>query len=353
MSQYDMEWLHSRRYDEKALEHRHQSIEVTPSTALSRERGLTKINFDLLLESDPSKAHFAILDALFRDGAVLVTGATPNPDNVESTVGDLAVALAKRISHGHLYGDIFHVQHIPDAHNIAYTTVPLPVHQDLAYYTSKPGLQYLHCVNNKGTVGGESTLLDGLAAATEFKHLAPDLYQILLECEATFLKQRGNADMVFRRPHIEEDSTGTITAMHWSPPFEGPLAIDAARVDDYFVAYTAFERMVNDFLPADRYILPIDNALEQQLIDYSREYTVERKLQDGDIMIFNNQRMLHGRRSFDVSTDQPTNGRHLVGCYTDIDETLNQYRLLRRKYFGDLKTPEYMRNPGNGSSSLP
>ena len=195
-------------------------------------------------------------------------------------------------------------------------------------------------------------LLDGLAAATEFQNLAPDLYQTLLECEATFIKQRGNADMAFRRPHIEQDSTGTVTAMHWSPPFEGPLAIDETLVDDYFVAYTAFERMVNDFLPADRYLPPVCNALERQLIEYSREFTIERKLQEGDIMIFNNHRMLHGRRSFEVDMALPTNGRHLVGCYTDLDETLNQYRLLRREHLKELGVPEYMRNPGNGSSSL-
>ena len=351
VSSYDIEWLLSRRYNKEALNARTASTQVTPDTALCRSKGLTEIDY-ATLESDPTAAKFQILDTLFRQGAVLVTGATPNPDNLESTVGDLALMLAKRISHGHLYGDIFHVQHTPNAHNIAYTTNPLPVHQDLAYYTSKPGLQLLHCVNQAGTVGGESMLLDGLAAATEFRNLAPDLYHVLLECEATFVKQRGDADMAFRRPHIEQDSTGTVTAMHWSPPFEGPLAIDERLVDDYFVAYTAFERMVNDFLPSDRYLLPISNELERQLIEYSREFTVERKLQEGDIIIFNNHRMLHGRRSFEVDMAQPTNGRHLVGCYTDLDETLNQYRLLRREHLKELGAPEYMRNPGNGTSSL-
>uniref|UniRef100_A0A7S3PC69 TauD/TfdA-like domain-containing protein n=1 Tax=Amphora coffeiformis TaxID=265554 RepID=A0A7S3PC69_9STRA len=350
MSSYDIEWLRSRRYDNGSLSDRQTSTQVLPSMALSRHSGLPEMNH-VLLETEPREAQYHILDTLFQRGAVLLRGATPNAEDLESTVRHLALALAKRISHGHLYGDIFHVQHIPNAHNIAYTTQPLVAHQDLAYYTSPPGFQMLHCVNNAGTVGGESFLIDAMAAAAEFRSLAPDLYQVLLESEATFVKQRGDADMVFRRPHIEEDSSGTVTAVHWSPPFEGPLAIDSSKVDDYFMAYTAFERMLNDFLPSDCYLLPLSNELERQLIEYSREFTVERKLEEGDIMVFNNHRMLHGRRSFEVRMDLPTNGRHLIGCYTDLDETMNQYRLLRREHLSTLETPLYIRMMGNGSSS--
>lgn len=348
---YDMEWLRSRRYDEAALGERYRSTEVSPSAALSQDSGIAEISYSAL-QSDEEPTLFQILDTLFRDGAVLLKGATPVPDDLESTVGALGRSLAGRLSHGHLYGDIFHVQHIKDAHNIAYTTGALPPHQDLAYFTTKPGLQLLHCVNTAGTIGGESILIDGLAAATEFSRLAPDLYQVLLDCEATFLKQRGDADMAYRRPHIQEDSTGAVVAVHWSPPFEGPLSLDASKVDDYFVAYTAFERMVNDSLPQDRFLLPIATELESQLMEYARTFTFQKPLQHGDILVFNNHRMLHGRREFSVQEKPRTNGRHLVGCYTDLDETLNQYRLLRRNYLTDKGSSTYIRNSGNGSSSI-
>ena len=92
--------------------------------------------------------------------------------------------------------------------------------------------------------------------------------------------------------------------------------------------------------------------MERKLIDYAHAHTWTKRLEPGEILVFNNQRMLHGRRSFQVEMDQPTNGRHLVGCYTDLDETLNQYRLLRRHHLTDLGSPDYIPNPGNGSSSL-
>ena len=44
--------------------------------------------------------------------------------------------------------------------------------------------------------------------------------------------------------------------------------------------------------------------------------------------------------------------RHLVGCYTNIDDTLNSYRvLLREKGFASA-TPTLL-NVGNGTTSFP
>ena len=57
------------------------------------------------------------------------------------TVAAVARRLGGSLSHGQLYGDTFDVQSKPDAHNVAYATVGLEPHQDLAYYESPPGLQ--------------------------------------------------------------------------------------------------------------------------------------------------------------------------------------------------------------------
>jgi Taurine catabolism dioxygenase TauD, TfdA family len=57
------------------------------------------------------------------------------------------------------------VQSMPDAHNIAYTNIPLCPHQDLAYYESKPGLHVLYCLKNEGVKGGESVLVHAMACS--------------------------------------------------------------------------------------------------------------------------------------------------------------------------------------------
>ena len=48
------------------------------------------------------------------------------------------------------------------------------------------------------------------------------------------------------------------------------------------------------------------------------------RLQPGDVMCFDNYRLLHGRAEFD-----PNSGpRHLQGCYVDRDDFLSRLRAL-------------------------
>eukprot|EP00553_Chaetoceros_curvisetus_P006664 CAMPEP_0204621360 /NCGR_PEP_ID=MMETSP0717-20131115/7089_1 /ASSEMBLY_ACC=CAM_ASM_000666 /TAXON_ID=230516 /ORGANISM="Chaetoceros curvisetus" /LENGTH=87 /DNA_ID=CAMNT_0051635737 /DNA_START=258 /DNA_END=518 /DNA_ORIENTATION=+ len=81
-------------------------------------------------------------------------------------------------------------------------------------------------------IGGESILIDCMAAAHTMRDLAPDLFETLVKCPATFVKQREGACMTYSKPHIVLQQSGhddlndmmrEIVAIHWAPPFEGPL----------------------------------------------------------------------------------------------------------------------------------
>ena len=57
------------------------------------------------------------------------------------------------------------------------------------------------------------------------------------------------------------------------------------------------------------------------------EFQIEFLLQSGDLVMFDNCRLLHGRTRFN-----PAEGlRHLQGCYIDIDGPRSLYRVLRRQ----------------------
>jgi hypothetical protein len=340
---YDLDWLSRCRYDDRALSRGHSESLVDKEHAIHSTSSLHEEDYACLMRSDDDNNDFlyAFLSAVVRDGAAKVFNA-PRED---LAVTEVARLLAGDISHSQLYGDTFHVQVVPGAENIAYTSGRLEPHQDLVYYESPPGLQLLHCLANS-TQGGESTLIDAMAAATEFRRICPDLFQILVQDEATFLKQRQGADIMYRRSHIQVDSQGHVVSVHWAPPFEGPLLIPSDRVEDYYVARCAFECMLDHSLPSNRRLLPmLDESTEQALRAYAEKYTWEQALQPGEILVFNNQRMLHGRNAY-----QNTSERHLVGCYTNIDDTMNQYRLLRRARTKDSSS--FIRNVGNGSSSV-
>lgn len=379
---YDMDWLWRCRYDPAALEERtrftiiDKTVALTSGTAspASSSSPILEIDFASVMTHD--ECCYQALHAIFEQGAVLIHGApetfvaeneTSLSTSPEPSVGVLGRRLCSgRLSHGHLYDDIFYVKAVHNANNIAYTSTPLPPHQDLGYYQSQPGLQLLHCVLNNGIIGGESTLIDAMAAATEFRRLAPDLFHTLCQSQATFIKQRHNADFVYRAPHITADADGMVVGIRWSPPFEGPVCLAPHQVNDYFVAASTFELMLdNHAVPSGQTLehLPISSDLEQALRRYAHEYTWERQLMPGEVLVFNNQRMLHGRRGFDFEKkkdeggerstaellEQPQRGRVLVGCYTNMEETASHYRLLRRRQLHSTKDRVYQRNAGNCS----
>jgi gamma-butyrobetaine dioxygenase len=66
-------------------------------------------------------------------------------------------------------------------------------------------------------------------------------------------------------------------------------------------------------------------ALDQLL--RSRERELRFLLSAGDLMMMDNQRLLHGRTSF-----IPAEGRrHLQGCYIDIDGPRSVHRMVSRR----------------------
>ncbi len=54
----------------------------------------------------------------------------------------------------------------------------------------------------------------------------------------------------------------------------------------------------------------------------------EYKLQEGECVIFNNRRVLHGRRQFDTETGM----RWLKGAYVDTDVFMSRWRVLAEKF---------------------
>jgi len=319
--------------------------------------GLHDVSYDEIAINE--NGLFDVLDSVFLDGALIVTNAPGITQGENTPVSVLGKMIGGTLSHP-LYGAIFHVQSSPNANNVAFTPVELCPHQDLAYYESKPGFQFLHCVSNPSSIqGGESILIDVMAAAYTFRTLAPNFFATLTQCNATFVKERDGALLTYTRPHIELSTTpqkAEIVSVHWSPPFEGPLHIPSSQVYQYYKAYAAFELMLDSAKCPIKCSqnANIDLDLARMLSKYAKEYTWEYRLRPGEIIIFNNTRMLHGRRAFQtvngsVNEEEDVNdSRHLVGAYTNIDDSFNRYRILLKERNLQRMVP----NIGNGTSSL-
>jgi gamma-butyrobetaine dioxygenase len=77
----------------------------------------------------------------------------------------------------------------------------------------------------------------------------------------------------------------------------------------------------------DDVVQPLYAALEQfwrMLRD--EKYRLNLRLEPGDLIAYDNNRVLHGRRPFDPTTGE----RHLQGCYLNLDDVDSALRLIER-----------------------
>ena len=230
-------------------------------------------------------------------GFVIFTGVPTERETV------LKVASSFGFTRDTNFGAYFDVRSVPQATDLAYTSVSLDPHTDNPYRSPVPGVQLLHCLINE-TTGGLSTLVDGFAAAEALRRQDREAFELLARTPIRFRYRDERTELVASAAPIELDGTGRIQAVHFSPrldfvPLQPPEVLNA-----YFRARRAFDRLLR-----------------------SPEFEIRFLLNAGDLLFMDNQRLLHGRTGFD-----PREGlRHLQGCYIDIDGPRSQYRVLRRQ----------------------
>ena len=116
-------------------------------------------------------------------------------------------------------------------------------------------------------------------------------FRTLTTTDVTFRFHAEGVDLQAQRPLIELDRNGAVHAVSVNNRSMEPLAADDHRAEAFYAAYRTFV----DLLDGD-------------------EHAIEITLRPGELVAFDNRRVLHGRRAF-----RSTERRHLQGCYIDID----------------------------------
>ncbi|KAI0833088.1 Clavaminate synthase-like protein [Hypoxylon sp. FL0890] len=191
------------------------------------------------------------------------------------------------------YGRTWDVRSKPKAENVAYTSSYLGLHQDLLYVTDTPRIQILHCLENT-CEGGESMFSDGMRAA-HLIELGPKRYLDFLSKRLVRYEYKKNGHHYQSlRPVVNQ----TLRSVFWSPPFQAtrqrPIYNEEGSrfYRGWLAAANKFRELVED---------------ERWMYQY--------KMQPGECVLFDNIRVLHGRRKFDASTGS----RWLKGAYIAND----------------------------------
>lgn len=258
------------------------------------------VNYDDWIKGGPVFAT-ALLD-LAQWGLVIVKGVPESKDALQ--------AIANKIGplQNTFYGPTWDVISKPNAENVAYTNEFLCLHQDLMYWHDPPQIQLLHCLKND-CEGGDSLFSDGLRAAAELKLTNLSQYKSLEKIPVQFQYARNGHSYRRERPIFSRDTRGRFLPRHiqWSPPFQGPFFVghhphdnDCRRVREWHSGI----RALRDSMEAPKNMLQF-------------------RMQPGECVVFDNQRIVHGRTQFDTTAGE----RHLHGTYLS-SQTMK--RALRR-----------------------
>ena len=294
-SYYDQKWLRENCY---TINNKKKYISPYDlwNNSLNLKLSTVQIEHDEIMDSD--KGLIKWLELLHYNGIAIVKNS---PIEKKS-----AFKILNRISHIRetFFKTPFEVINIPKPNNAAYTSAGLFNHTDLPYFEYAPGYQFLHCLNNEAK-GGDSSVVDGYAVADYIKKNNPNIFNQLNNTSIKFKDNdyTQNKIRIIYSPIITLDENKDYRDIRFNISTVGAFDIHPNKMKKYYSAYKKFASLA-----------------------HKKKFTVNFRLQEGDILCFNNRRVLHGRTSFDPNSGQ----RHLQGYYMDRDEILGRLNFLNK-----------------------
>ncbi|WVR03198.1 hypothetical protein IAU60_000189 [Kwoniella sp. DSM 27419] len=287
-----------------------------------------RMAYDEIKEQNP-RAVLRLLEQLQTYGLVVVEGVpTDKTGNEDCTLREVANYIGE--IRNTFYGETWNVKSVQQSKNVAYTNLDLGLHMDLLYFSSPPRFQALHCLRNRVN-GGESYFVDSFRVAHE---LPSATFQTLASNTIPYIYDNDNHFLRFRHPVISPGFHlhNPHAAVNWSPPFratgEPVVAHDTPGVKSSAAAVRemAVYSAIAEF--------------ERRLADpkYKHSFTMK----EGDLVLFDNRRVLHARTAFYDKTEEeraaegielvegePT--RWLKGCYLDGEVIWDKLAVLRKQ----------------------
>ncbi|XP_018419592.1 PREDICTED: gamma-butyrobetaine dioxygenase isoform X2 [Nanorana parkeri] len=299
-SEFDAEWLKKRCFSKEARAEMQEELFLPEHDYWGSNLKIPTLSYEEVLRCDPTAYNW--LCTLKKSGIVLLDGAPVRK-------GEL-VTLGKRIGYMRhtFYGYTWQVQDKVDANNVAYTSGKLSLHTDYPALHYPPGVQFLHCLKQSET-GGESEVVDGFHVCNKLKEQNPDAFRILTSTQIDFTDigvDYCDFSLQSKQRIIELDQNGELLRINLNNATrDSILNIPAEKVQPFYSSLKEFVNLLNR--PENIFCF---------------------KMKPGQVITFDNWRIMHGRRSYQSGTDV---SRHLEGSYLDWDVVMSRLRALKTK----------------------
>ena len=209
-----------------------------------------------------------LLDIVSKTGFAVITGTPRNMDAVSDLTGRIGY-----VRHT-IFGGLWEFEANENMADSAYTPKELRPHTDGTYSHDAPGLQMLLCVDYDAK-GGASIMVDGFRIATELKRTAPEIYEDLSRINVTGIYKGDGVILRAQRPVFRTDSNGSLLQVSFNNYDRDTVTLPKDDMRALYAGIRAFDRLANNSAFQWRYTL-----------------------QPGDMLVFDNWRVLHGRSPF-------------------------------------------------------
>ena len=188
-----------------------------------------------------------------------------------------------------IFGGLWSFESNKDMADSAYTQDELRPHTDSTYSYDAPGRQLLLC-SKYIAEGGESILVDGFKIADEIKKKNKELFKILSSVEVKGQYFGDGVLLEAERPVLKLNSKNELIQVSFNNYDRAPFRLENKLTLKFYESIRKFDKLVND-----------------------KKYQWRHILKPGELLIFNNWRILHGRGSF-------TGTRKMLGCYINKED---------------------------------
>lgn len=204
------------------------------------------------------------LDSLWTDGVTVITDVPIDRAATRTVLERIGYVRST------IFGDLWEFSSDGGFDDTASTSLEITPHTDGTYSNDAPGLLGLHCHAYDAT-GGQNVFVDGNAIV---ERLSPDALSTLRDVEIPARYIGDGAHLMARRPalRIQQDRLAQISYNHHD---RAPFMLHEPLMTSVLGALRELDALAND-----------------------PELQFELSLRPGDMVLFDNWRLLHGRRAF-------------------------------------------------------
>ena len=262
---------------------------------------LGRFSFDAVVEDDEMLFHS--LRALHNHGIAMLTGVPAETEATARVAGRYGPIRETS------YGKVFDLISRPDARVAGETARAQIPHTDEPFRYAPPGFIFFHAIRTGAGSGGTSLMVDGFHVAALMRTQTPELFDLLTRHGVTFHREHAGEVFFSAEAHvISLDATGVVTGVRYNDRCLAPQTASEDEIDGVIEALAELTRLICD--PQNQF---------------------QHQLQPGEVLVFDNQRVMHGRSAFDPMLAV----RHLRSCNIDRDGVHSAFRTLARRF-----TPE-------------